>query len=93
MSEIATLEKLELHLAQVITTETAPVAAPAPKAVEPAASVMNNGSQGSQLELFFSEIKYSTFVTAPKKPSPRSVREARSSNSSEGALKYSLKLH
>lgn len=89
MSEIATLEKLELHLAQVITTETAPAAAPAPKAP----SVMNNGSQGSQLELFFSEIKYSTFVTAPKKPSPRSVREARSSNSSEGALKYSLKLH
>ena len=92
MSEIATLEKLELHLAQVFTVDTAP-AAPAPKAVEPAPSVMNNGSQGSHLELFFSEIKYSTFVSAPKRPTPRSVREARSSNSSEGALKYSLKLH
>ena len=47
------------------------LAVDAPKAVEPAPSVMSNGSQGSHLELFFSEIKYSTFVTAPKKPAPR----------------------
>lgn len=90
MSEIATLEKLELYLAQVVTPNAAPSAAP--KAVEPAPSVMDNGAQDSHLELFFSEIKYSTFVVPQKKPSPR-LREARSSNSAEGALKYSLKLH
>lgn len=89
MSEIATLEKLEPYLAQVVTPNPTPAAAPK---AEPAPSVPDNGAQGSQLEAFFSEIRYSTFVAAQKKPSPR-LREVRSSNSAEGALKYSLKLH
>jgi hypothetical protein len=85
MSEIATLEKLEPYLAQVVIS----VAAPAAPAVE-APPVMANGRQGSHLELFFSEVQYSTFVT--KKKTAIAPPE-KSSNSGNGALKFSLKLH
>ena len=92
MSEIATLEKLELFLAQV-SAPAAPVAPATPQSTAAEReSVMANGRQGSQLELFFSEVSYPTFVTK-KAPSRPRLREASSSNSSEGALKFSLRLH
>lgn len=89
MSDIATLEKLEPFLAQVNPTP----APQRPSAVVPEPrQVLANGSAASHLELFFSEVSYSTFVSR-KKPAPR-VREAKpSSNSSDGALKYRLRLH
>lgn len=85
MSEIATLEKLELHLAQV------PAEAPVVNTVPESRPVMSSARQGSQLEIFFSEIQYATFVSR-KKLDPK-VRQAKSSNSAEGALKYRLRLH
>lgn len=88
MSEIATLEKLELHLAQVSTeVKPAPVANPVPET----RPVMPNGRQGSHLEVFFSEIQYATFV--PRKKLDPMARLAKSSNSAEGSLKYRLRLH
>lgn len=87
MSEIATLEMLEPFLAQVVTSsrpskpvETQPMAA------------MPNGRQGSHLEVFFSEVRYSTFVEKKKPVTPK-MRQPKSSNAGEGALKYSLRLH
>lgn len=88
MSEIATLEKLELHLAQV--PAEAP-SAPVVNTVPESRPVMSSARQGSQLEIFFSEIQYATFVSR-KKLDPK-VRQAKSSNSAEGALKYRLRLH
>lgn len=91
MSEIATLEKLEPFLAQV-NANPAPSQPAAALVVPEPRQVLANGSAASHLELFFSEVSYSTFVSK-KKPAPR-LREARpSSNSSEGALKYRLRLH
>ena len=86
MSEIATLEKLELHLAQV-PEPTATVTNEVPDS----RPVMSTARQGSQLEIFFSEIQYSTFV--PRKKPLAKVRPAASSNSAEGRLTYSLRLH
>ena len=90
MSEIATLEKLELHLAQVATTAATQPALINENATE-IAPVMSNGRQGSHLELFFSEVQYSTFVSR-KQLDPK-VRQAKtSSNSGEGRLSYSPRL-
>ncbi len=88
MSEIATLENLELHLAQVVP---AAPSAPAKQPIAQAPSVMANGRQGSHLELFFSEVQYSTFV--PRKKLDPKVRQAKtSSTSGEGRLTYSPRL-
>jgi hypothetical protein len=88
MSEIATLEKLEQFLAQAPVSPAA--SAPRAQVSSPDAAPLNNGYQGSQLELFFSEVRYPTFV-AKKKPTAR-LRET-SSGSEGGSLKYRLRLH
>lgn len=85
MSDIATLEKLEPHLAQVAHRETLGTAS----AAAAPSHVMANGRQGSHLELFFSEIRYATFVTK-KKPAPT---QSPSSGSQGATLKYRLRLH
>jgi hypothetical protein len=85
MSEIATLENLERHLAHPVAEKASAPAASgrvAPTAPSP------SGRQGSQLEIFFSEVQYSTFVARKPQSAP-----ARSSNSAAGTLKYRLRLH
>lgn len=86
MSEISTLDKLEPFLAQVAAGgQTTPPAQVVSSVAPPA-----NSYQGSQLELFFSEVRYSTFV-ARKKPT---ARLSESSAGSQGVtLKYSPRLH
>ena len=91
MSEIATLEKLELHLAQVATATAVRQPVTVNENATEVAPVMENGRQGSHLELFFSEVQYSTFVSR-KQLDPK-VRQAKtSSNSGEGRLSYSPRL-
>lgn len=91
MSEIATLELLEPYLAQVAPASPAAPKVASKAATAPAARADKSGNAGSQLEIFFSEVRYSTFVRREKveaKP-----RLSRSSNSASGSLKYSLRLH
>lgn len=88
MSEIATLEKLELFLAQVPVAKT-PVAASTSATPLPA-NMPNGQSGGSHLEVFFSEVQYSTFVA--KRPEPK-TREYRPYNGTSGSLKYRMRLH
>ncbi len=92
MSPIATLEQLEPYLSHVVICEKPKV--PAPKAEVPQVrEVMANGSQGSHLELFFSEIKYKTFVTEKRAEAKNPTPVNGSGNSHSQALKFRLRLH
>lgn len=92
MSPIATLEKLEPYLSHVVISEKPQVVAPRDE-VPQAREVMPNGSQGSHLEVFFSEVKYKTFVTS-KRAEPKNIAPKNGSgNGHSQALKFRLKLH
>ena len=64
MSEIATLENLEIHLSHSPSFRSHALA-------------NHNGSRRSALESFFSEIRYSSFTSKPTPQNANSSRTAR----------------
>ncbi len=92
MSEIATLDRLELFLAQVSTTARTASTGSRSESAD-ARSATSNSGQVSQLELYFSEVRYPMFVQKRTPKLRAGVNGARSSNSGEGALKFRLRLH